>query len=173
VKALVVTGIALAMIAMALLVWYMSHALPRATVMEEHSGFDKSKFVMLLFPTPENDVCRRAVIATLDEYERDAVEVHGDTGVIAVARDRFTAAPPPEYPTFVKRLNEELALWGEETDWSNIEWDFESDMQGITAMLLLRDKSGTLRKYTYLIRDTSVHPISRTTILDIAKKMAN
>jgi hypothetical protein len=173
VKTFAVAAVVLGLVITVLLVWHMDRALPRTSVTEQHSGFDTGQFLMLLFPTSENKVCRRAVLASLDEYERDTIEFHKDGGVVVLARDRFTATPPAEYLTFAERLSAELDLWGEETDWRSIEWDFKSGTQEITATLRGEDKRGTLRKYTYRIDGTAVHPISITTKVDMAKKMAN
>jgi hypothetical protein len=179
VKARVLIGVVLGAMVVAvlvsagLLVWRLEATFPRTTVTEQDSGFDASRFPVLLFPTGENAVCERAVMVRLDEYEQDAVDVYKDGGVVAVAKDRFTAAPPAEYPTLVERLNAERVVWGEETDWRRIEWDFESGAQGITATLRGEDKRGTVRQYTYLIGDDSVQPVSERTVVDVAKNMAN
>jgi len=155
------------------LVWCVDAASPTTRVTEQYSGFDTGRFQVLLFPTAENAVCGRAVLARLDEYERDTIDFYKDGVVVAVGKERFTAAPPGEYPTLIEHLNAELAVWGEETDWQHIAWDFELGAQGITATLSVKDKRGTLWQYEYLIADGSVEPVSAKTVVDIAKKMGD
>ena len=165
--------IVLALVVAAFAFWYIDRVLPGTTVMHGHSEFDKSRFLVLLFPTQENRVCQRAVIANLEECERDTVQVYANAGVIAVARDRFTTTPPPDSPALIERLNEALARWGDDTDWSRVEWDCEPDPQGITATLVVEDKRRALRQYVYQVDDTVMRPISMTITINPAKNLAN
>jgi len=130
------------------------------------------KFLVLLFPVAENTSCQRAVLADLAEYHRESIEVYADGVAVTVPRSGFTLVPPQDYSAYVTRLNQELDLWGDETDWSQIEYTMTPSEKGGRATVTVKDKRGTAREYAYLIRGDSVQPIDVTTVANIARNMA-
>ncbi len=173
VRKLRITAMVPAIVVTALLVCHLAGALSGTNGEEKHPRFDESEFLVLLFPTPENELCRRAVIASLEECGRDAIEVCQDSRVITVARDLFTAAPPQGYAKLIEGLNEALARWGRETDWESVAWECGSDRRRTVATLQIEDKRGTLRQHTYRIDNATARPIATMIKLNPAKNLAN
>jgi hypothetical protein len=130
------------------------------------------RFLVLLFPAQEDASCKRAVLASLAEYNRESIEVNVDGVAVTVPRSDFTPVPPQDGDTYVERLNQELDRWGTETDWSRIQYAMTSSEEGDRATVTVTDKRGTTRVYTYLVRGASVDPIDVTTNVNIPKKMA-
>ncbi len=139
-----------------------------------YTTFEDKDFLILLFPIKETDSCKRAVIVNLEEYHNDTIEVYKDNVAVAIDKKQFTAVPSAnEYTKYVKRLNEELSLWGKETDWDSVEYNFSSVEEKARVVLTVKDKAGIVQEYIYLSSENSLAPASIVTIVDISKKMAN
>ncbi len=156
-----------------LLCAYTYCSFPEPTETVQDSGFADERFFLLLFPTGDEVTLERAVIATLAEYQQDLIEVYVDGIAVTMPRSGFASVPPEDYDAFVERLNQELSVWGQETDWSAIEYVFAPSDVGGEAVVTIGDKRGTTRKYTYLVEDSLIRPLEVRTKVDIAGNLAN
>ena len=157
-----------------LLFCFVNSLVPRNKVIAKRSDFDKKEFLILLFPAKENDFVKRAVIANLDEYEAESIEVYEDSEAAVMAKNRLTAVPNgQECSGYIKQLNEKLTLWGTETDWSGIEYAFSTVGDEVTAVMTVTDKNGTVTEYKYFISGSFIQPISIIKKINIVKKLAN
>jgi len=147
---------------------------PGNKIIEKHSDFDKNKFLILLFPVQGSDLCGRAIIVSITEYESDFIKIYKDDMEFVMPKGDFTIIPSVyDYDDYVDSLNKELIRWGEETDWTNIEYNYTSMHQEIRAVLTIKYKDGMVQKYSYSIVGTSVQPVSIITVPNIAKKMTD
>jgi len=144
---------------------------PTETV--QNSGFADERFFLLLFPAGDDVSLERAVIATLAEYRQEFIEVYVDGTAVTMPRSGLVSVPPENYGAFVERLNQELSVWGQETDWSKIEYVFAPSEVGGEAVVTIGDKRGTAMRYTYLVEDSAVHPLEVRTKVDTARNLAD
>lgn len=157
-----------------LLLLLLKSTLPTKSTIERKSDFDKDKFLVLLFPVEENELCKRAVIASLTEFEQDFIQVYQNGDVVMnIPKEKFTIFPSPKYDLYVKRLNEEFNNWGEKTDWILAEYTFKNTNQKTNVIFKLKDKCGGAKTHYYTINNKLVYPTKMKTEVDIAKKLAN
>jgi len=138
----------------------------------QNSGFDDERFLLLLFPVGEETFLERAVIATIAEYQKDVIEVYVDGAGVTMPKSGLASVPPENHGVFVERLNQELSVWGEETDWSNIEYAFAPSEAGGRAVVRIKDKEGTTIQYTYLVEESSIRPLEVKTEVNVAANLA-
>ena len=150
---------------------YGSFRGPSETV--QTSGFTDERFLLLLFPVGEEVPVDRAVIATLAEYQQELIEVYVDKAATTMPRSNFVPAPPEDYSVFVERLNQELSVWGPDTDWSNIDYCFVPSESGGEAVVTIQDKRGTTTRYTYLVEESAIRPVEVRTKVNTAKNLAD
>ena len=147
-------------------------SLPKAGATWKSANFSNDRFRVLLFPREDNTSCRRAVLVSVSECNQESLEIYVDGTAVTMPRSGFTLVPPQDYSAYVKRLNHELDVWGEETDWSQIQYTMTPWEAGGRATVTVKDKRGTVREYAYLIRGDSGQPIEVATVANIARNMA-
>ena len=148
------------------------YSLAKAGATWKSANFSNDRFLVLLFPREDNTSCRRAVLASVSECNQESLEIYVDAAAVTMPRTAFMLMPPQDYSTYVKRLNQELDLWGKETDWSQIQYTMAPSEEGVRATVTVKDKRGTTREYAYLIREDSVQPVDVTTDVNVARNMA-
>lgn len=133
-----------------------------------------SEFLLVLFPLEEVPGCDRAVIVNLEEYIKDEIEVFVEGKAVTLPKELFTPEPTVENLNgFVEKLNYQISQWGDDTDWSSVEYSFVENDRTIAAALVVYDKFGGKNEYSYLVKSGDVDPIGIKMEVDVAKKMAH
>ena len=119
-----------------------------------------SDFMVVIFPVGESKGVKRAVLARLAELKEDSIEVYVDGKGTWLARKNFTVGPQGlDYAGCVDLLNAEIEAWGDETDWSSVEYGVE-EKEEVEITLTVNGKKGAVDEYRYVIQDTGeVRPL--------------
>ncbi|MBN2376853.1 MAG: hypothetical protein JXD22_10645 [Sedimentisphaerales bacterium] len=118
----------------------------------------KSRFRIILFPcitlTDENAKnplsVERGFLVSLEESERQEIEVWLDGKSELYERKLFTSYPPSDkYQNYIHQLNQQIKAWKDDTDWAHVNYSFSSNSDTPLVILKIKCKRNYDYEYAY------------------------
>jgi hypothetical protein len=120
---------------------------------------DEKRFYIILFPHSNDgddqlDIGQcgidRGVLTSLDEQRQEELGVFVDGKEIKFKRHLFQSSPPTgAYGNYIRKLNEEIRKWGNDTDWRSVDYNVTPIDNKLFVRLVITDQRGRRDEYAY------------------------